>query len=321
MAPTPLIAHIGYPKAASTLMRYQLFKKHPDIEYLATKGTSEPLNDVIRWGITKQDTFTYDWESAQKTISSELAKESNAKVRVISSQEFAWPVNVDRAVVAQMLKEQFNPDKIIVCIRRQQSWFPSQYYEERKKGTFRLYSTTAPGLEKSSPVSLSEWYDIRKEIDPYQPLLSRLDYWPLLKHYCDLFGKERVGLFFFEDLVEDNIAFAKSLFEFMGVSKDNDVVMEALQKANARLQETELRAKEITERYPRLVKVGRFVPFKEKVLDSRIFAKMFLFRSSEPEDMQLREDQLSHLRQICAEGNQAIADYFGVDLAGKGYFT
>lgn len=302
-------------------MRYQLFKKHPEIEYLATKGTSELLNNVIRWEITKHDSLTYNWESTQTIIDKELSKTTEAKVKVISSQEFVWPNHADRAVIAKTLKEQFRPDKVIVCIRRQQSWFPSQYYEERKKGTFRLYSPTAPGLEKSNPVSLSEWYDIRKKIEPYQPLLTRLDYWPVLKCYCDIFGKERVGLFCFEDLVEDNIGFAKSLFDFMEVSHDQKIIKEVLQKANARLDETELRAKEFSERFPILTKLGKIVPLKHTILNSKLFAKLFLFKSQEPLEMSLRDDQVKNLHKICAEGNQAISNYFRIDLSQKGYLV
>ena len=299
-------------------MRYQLFQKHPEVEYLATKGSNDRLNEIIRWQITKQDSLTYDGERAKKIIEQELAKPSNAAVRVISSQEFVWPNHADRGVVADLLKEQFNPDKIIVCLRRQQSWFSSQYYEERKKGTFRLYSPTPHGLEKSNPVTLAEWYDIRREMEPYQPLLTRLDYWPLLKRYCDVFGKDRVGLFFYEDLVADNFEFARSLFHFIGVSENDEVIKETLKRANARLDEVDLRAKEISDRFPNLVKLGKIIPFKRKVLGSSAFAKLFLFRSSEPLEMKLRPDQEEDLKKICSGGNRAIADFFGVDIRKKG---
>ena len=48
MSTTPTLVHIGYPKAASTLLRYRIFRNHPDIDFLGTKNGNREFDRSLR---------------------------------------------------------------------------------------------------------------------------------------------------------------------------------------------------------------------------------------------------------------------------------
>ena len=82
------IAHIGYPKAASTFLRYNVFAQHPEIEYMGTKGVYEEINDLLRWKLVTNDGISFDEEKAKEVARKYIDRDTQVTVRIISSQEF-----------------------------------------------------------------------------------------------------------------------------------------------------------------------------------------------------------------------------------------
>lgn len=227
--------HVGYPKSASTTLQKHLFDKHPQINSLSTYPTGNVGTDSLEinpecaflsdrqlrdfyYQLTTLDPIDYAKHApedlykhlfAQYVDSDKVALD---KVTLLSSERFtdvlfSYDSIQDKAL---RLKQIFPHAKIILVLRNQFNIIASQY---------RDHPFNPRCVRIGRPVSINRWVEIALQ-DPLVKYANSLNYYETAKCYADLFGKENVGIFLFEEMVTDLARYANRLSEFMGIDPD-----------------------------------------------------------------------------------------------------
>jgi len=211
--------HIGMPKCASSLLQKSLLISHPDIEMVTPKYDQELRPYVNRF-------LSFNTADGPETFRRELRKRfrrANA-VQVLSQEGFCGDMRSDQncAVIAQSIKQLFGKVKIVLIVREQTDYLYSAYRHAVGRG--ELFSLSRfirrYGEEKARA----------KTERPGSHLYTRLDYFRLVELYAALFGKRRLGLFFYEDLAARPREFAERLYRFLGV-KQRDTAIPVINKS------------------------------------------------------------------------------------------
>jgi hypothetical protein len=211
---TSIYIHVGYPKAASTSLQENLFPCHPEIQDLSIRKiqTNQNFNDELfnlKWFyklltyINEIEYYYYNNHSQLKQI-----KHLFKKDKVLISNENFLIQDIDNAIIAERLSDLFPKAKIIFIIRNQ----------------FDIILSLANFL---SIKDLNNWIN-RAQQSKSRKLLSTFNYMATISYYEQLFGKNNVGVFLFEDLTQSLNQFAKEISDFMNI--DYSITQECLQQ-------------------------------------------------------------------------------------------
>ncbi len=230
--------HLGYPKCASTSIQNHLFNKHPDINYLGLYTTED--YGVFSGEIDANNTYLNnsdlrkfyslilhndDIEYVKYNISDfyqqRIKHLLNKRINVFSHESFLSTYSCSRAEKAKRLKKLFPEAKIIFIIRRQADLLRSHYDDNPFDPSCR---------SSGKHLKIKKWIQYCFNLEySHNSLLKSFDFYANIKYYEQLFGKENIGVFLFEDFVQNKIAFAQKLAEFMAIEKD--AAMEILKNA------------------------------------------------------------------------------------------
>ena len=217
-----LFIHVGYPKTATTTFQKHVFPQHEEIDYLGKFIPSFQYRDEKLFPEIDKLMTT---ESSQYTSSQELREivdryrqQSTKKIMLISSESFIHVTAIDLGVVAQRIKEAFNPCKIVITIREQCDLIKSFFGLHGRFGQY-LFLCKEEGEQIRIPLSMEEWltYSFRAY---HKNFLSILHYNEIINYYCELFGRENVGVFLFEEFVRDKPTYIRNLCAFLGIDWD-----------------------------------------------------------------------------------------------------
>ncbi|AKF24362.1 hypothetical protein YH65_02345 [Sulfurovum lithotrophicum] len=228
-----ILIHIGYPKAASTTLQKHLFHKHSQLFNLGLyPGTNigidteeaheaslyekDPYLRTFYDNLIQMDSIEYDYNDTtvlySKSVRPYITDQERVRDRkiVLSNERFAsvFYAHKDNGVKAQRLHAFFPEAKIIIILRNQIEWLRSQYRD--RPFDPRCFDTSIP-MEFDKWVKMIYWDQSIKQI-------SMLEYDKIIRYYQKLFGKDRVGVFLFEDLVFEKRKFADDISSFMGIS-------------------------------------------------------------------------------------------------------
>jgi hypothetical protein len=193
----PLFIHVGHYKCASTFLQRTFFPIHPEIE-LVTQETHPLFDDLL----TCRD-YDYDPQKIRDYF------QSNDKVRVLSSENLIGDIyltGLNGDLYARRLKETFSDPTIIIIIRNQVTMLESHFLQTvngggaGRMGINDFFKTTRYNKER---MGFSWRY---------------LEYYKNLRYYQDMFGKDKVILYLFEELKENPKAFLDRLCKDIGVS-------------------------------------------------------------------------------------------------------
>lgn len=226
-----IFVHVGYPKSASTTLQKTLFSKHSDILNLGlyptnnigvdTKETSEDsiyLNDgylkIFYDNMTKLNEKEYAKSNNEFLFNEKIKKYILATdKKVIFSHErftsvfFAYK---DYQVKAKRLYNFFPNAKILFIIRNQYNWLMSQY---------RDHPFDPRNLSSGKATTFDEWFEIAST-DKSIKLMDNLDYYNVIQYYEDLYGRQNIGVFQFEELITDLESFSQKISDFLEINKD-----------------------------------------------------------------------------------------------------
>lgn len=208
------IIHIGAPKTASTTLQYHLFMSHPDIYCIGEEGLG---CDCIRDRHTIQSMETDD-DTLYKEHEFELILDvhrgrAGSKVFVFSDVDImASPIP---SVCAGRLRRYFvtQDTQILIVLRDQVSAIQSYYMSHGK------YLKPAPPSLYRKEIDFDDWFEFCKVFENKSPLCF-FDYYRIVKLYSNYFGKNRVHILFYEDIVDDPDKFGKQLSNVLGVDVD-----------------------------------------------------------------------------------------------------
>jgi hypothetical protein len=218
----PIYLHIGYPKAASTTLQSSLFYKNPEINdfspYQAAKEGDFKTRKVFKFLNNKEGTEEEIFEIFQNHIVPKLSK---SKCNVFSSE--AWVNNKDIFVKLERLKFLFTSyePKIIVVTRNQYDLLKSLYY---------FLGGSLNGIEFNS---LSSWFQFQLESQSNQTWLETLDFYQSLSYYSKWISPSDIGIFLFENMVNNPDKFTFNLSNFMNISETSiKNILNQKEKAN-----------------------------------------------------------------------------------------
>ncbi len=178
------IIHIGYPKAASSFIQENFFKKHPRIQYLNVEYPSEGFE----WIYNKpQSEFSLD--AIKNKLESESLKYIDPERKtIIADERFTFNL-VNPFMVAERLYNLFPGLKILIIIRNQPNIIRSLY----DMHPFDFFSNNKRWI------SFDNWLDTQiKNLE--SGFLFALFYDKVISKYIELFGANNVGVFMFEEI-------------------------------------------------------------------------------------------------------------------------
>ena len=221
--------HIGFPKSASTTLQKQLFDKHSQINFLGIYPTrnigqdSDESNKDTKYlqnkdlkgfhnCLTNLEGVEYQFSDVEKYFQNIKPLLSNEKLNMFSNERFSSVLfaHKDRAEKAKRIKQLFPDAKIVIILRKQIDIIKSQY-RDHPFDPRNLYSN-----QKS--VSIDEW--VERDFKNYDiSFVKSIEYYKIVKYYSELFGKENVGVFLFEELVNDLELFSKKISNFLDIDE------------------------------------------------------------------------------------------------------
>ncbi len=204
----PLL-HIGYPKTATTWLQEQVFYR-PEVAGFFNMLTMKEINPHI----VRVNSLAFDprntlaalrpyWEERrQENLTSVLTSER------LSGNPYTG--GYDSADIARRLHLLFPKGRVLMVIREQCSMISSVYRAFIRDGG----------------VGSVRRFMHHQGVSPY-PLFRRdfYQYHWLIRHYQDLFGKERVRVMTFEHFCRDPHGFAREVCEFAGTAVAEEVAV------------------------------------------------------------------------------------------------
>lgn len=183
--PSPLI-HIGFPKTATTWFQESLFPHVTNITLIE--------KDVINRNIIKPNAFDFDKKNAANNFK---PKEKNYRIvlsseRLVGTFNRGWLNGFQPKELANRLKTLFPTATIAVFIRKQEDAIASAYQQYLKNGgTFGINKY----LRSSNFFLFS---------------LDHLRYFEIINYYCELFGRDNIKIYLFEDFKINPMEFSKN---------------------------------------------------------------------------------------------------------------
>ena len=318
--------HIGCAKAGSTTLQKHLFDKHPEINNLGRypignlgKDSSEVNSDCmylknenlrkLYYNFVMLDGIEYRYsnniELYKKSIKPLLKYE---QINLLSNESFT-SVNFSYSDIkskADRLKEVFPNAKIIIILRNQFDMIKSKY---------RAWPFDPRCIRIGQPVSLDDWIKIALE-DNITKFFSPLKYYEIVDIYSELFGKNNVGLFLFEELAYSPKIFASKISAFMGI--DSEIV-----ELNIQAKHENKATSHRYDIYRRLVRRKLLPSINSKKLNflsesARGIILNFL-KGGKKKDYVISPSMFSRINDYFAESNRKLENEYKLDLSTYNY--
>jgi hypothetical protein len=187
------IFHIGFPKTGTTWFQYDFFPYIENAFFL-------PRAELLRPRLMQKDPFSFNKILVQKELQERFIR-SQKRVLVLSDEGFLARNLFFIKDFAYRIKSVCPNSQIIIFIRNQESMLASMYsqYIKSNGGTFSLkrYLFGHPMMtEMTNSISFHT--------------MKLLRYDQIIKLYKNLFGKENVHIFLFEDFIKDPKLFCQN---------------------------------------------------------------------------------------------------------------
>lgn len=316
--------HAGFPKCASTTLQEHLFSRHPALQHFPYPVKSGKYGqalsaDVRETGIRffdqllNADRLQYDPAEARRLLKAYvLDRLEPGKIPVLSHERLVSEVpHADRTLRAARLRELF-PDpwkvRIVMVLRNQPDAIRSRYNASPSDPFCQSpYSV-------SSPMGPEPWLAWQEE-NLHRGFLGILDYHALARFYADLFGRENLGIFLFEEFVREKPLFVEKLAGFMGI--DGDEALALLSRAHSNKSTrppwhatyVALKSKGPLKN----LSLGRYLPapLVHTVMN-------LLHRKSAPAPG-FSPEQRERIRRMYKDSNTRLQEHFGLPLEKYGY--
>ncbi len=202
MANQSVLLHIGYHKTATTWFQDTLFAQHPGF---ATPLEYKQIARTFVW----PHPLHFDAKAARKKCLGELKKAWKSDgVPVLSAERLSGnPTSggFDSKDIADRLRATFPEARVWIQIREQAAMVGSYYKQYvQEGGTASLHRMLAGD-------------DVLKRIPQFR--MEHFDYGPLIRHYQDLFGPDRVLVTLYEEFRANPAAIIGRVCDFAGAPR------------------------------------------------------------------------------------------------------
>lgn len=195
------LIHIGYPKNASTWFQSEFFPNIDNVDYITMP--------IIREQFLNPNSFNFNPEKVQSYF-----KNNYNKRLLLSHQNLIGSINsggfngMATKEFGNRLKSVFPDAHIILFLRNQAELISSAYLQTVIEGS--TFSIDSYIHHKNRNLS----NNMMMFSFPY------LEYDKLIKYYYELFGKEKVHVFLYEDFNNDKISFLRNFSSIFNLNID-----------------------------------------------------------------------------------------------------
>ena len=302
-----VVLHVGFGHAATTSLQHGFFGHRDDLHYLglpyrdaggffsflkyADDGHVPPA-DMLGW--CRDLMYGHPDRGGRPIVVSDEMFAETAEV-------YYAPRHLPAAVVAARLKRYFPAAKVVFTVRRQPDYVTSLYFNLRRNFAYLAGMPMPPFAEW--------WWGMHTQV--CCPYLQNVDYAPLIRTYCELFGREDVLVLPLEALKADGpAAYLNRLGAFAGLPIGEADIERFRTPHNARMSVVE-------DRVADLLAARHLAADVRKALENPALAG--LLPQSAPATLDLGDEVRRHIHDRAAAGNRWLATEFGLPLADWGY--
>jgi hypothetical protein len=161
-----------------------------------------------------------------------------------------------------------------------------------------------------------DWWMKKNWERPHKADLSYLTYADSIDIFAEIFGRDALGIFLFEDLVEDQAQFIRNLCSFIGINEDEGANLCGNKRSNPQLTEAQI------ERI-KTISASRFKSLAFRLLPQKIRSeKAWLNEPPEKSPkapFSLSEDWRKRIEEFTREGNRKLVAEWGLPLQKFNY--
>jgi hypothetical protein len=302
-----VILHVGFGHAATTSLQHGFFGNRDDLHYLGLPYSDAggffsylkyaddghvPPADMLGW--CRDLMYAHpDRDGRPIVVSDEMFAET--------AEVYYAPRHLPPAVVAARLKRYFPTAKVVFTVRRQPDYVTSLYFNLRRNYAYLAGMPMPPFAEW--------WWGTHTQV--CHPYLQNVDYAPLVRTYCDLFGREDVLVLPLEALkAEGPAAYLGRLGAFAGLPIGEADVGRFRKPHNARMSVVE-------DRVADLIAARLTAADVRKAVENPALAE--LIPQAAPATLDIGDEVRRNIHDRAAAGNRWLAAEFGLPLGDWGY--
>jgi len=301
--------HPGFGKSGTTTFQNNLFGKHSELISIGKPYSDVNDNLKLREAIGKIDGIDYDETLAPSLVDKVLKQKNiiNAKCIIYSDETLIFN-SLMRATIAKRIKNIFPEANIIFTIRNQISAIESFYgYQGRI-----LKDVPAPFSGRY--VSLGNW--LSYAFSNYkESFIGLIDYNTSIGIYEEIFGKDKIHVFLFEEFLNSRESFWKKISITLKINITETLrLMEDAwdnKKSAGRVVAYNRYREKLLPGFP----IRKIVPFGNTI--QRYFSG-FLKKGSGIK-VSIPEDWKVTLIDFYKDGNSELASHYSLPLAKYGY--
>ncbi|MCP4155720.1 MAG: hypothetical protein GY757_48795, partial [bacterium] len=206
------IIHVGFSKTGTTTLQKNLFNNHSQIHYLGKRYDDKKL-EIELHKLIMQETLVYDPSELKKHYNEVIRpKADESKKIILLSDEMllSYSKARDKGIVAQRLKEVFEPSKIVITIRSQYEILKAAYLS---RGRLQL---NVPPKYSGLHVTFNQWLELAEK-NVERSYLGHIDYLKTIDYYARLYGKENVCVLLLEEFIQNTEAHIQKLTDFLEI--------------------------------------------------------------------------------------------------------
>ncbi|MGD2127142.1 MAG: sulfotransferase domain-containing protein [Desulfobacteraceae bacterium] len=241
---TRCCVHIGLPKTGTKTLQWHLFSQHSQVAYLGLfsgkirrghrrfkkcrDASIRAIMGEIGWG---DDIFHPNIAGCKELFKRSVGPDlEQGKVPIWSWESLALDVPEKRRARAENLRRVFGPCRVFIAIRHPVDLMKSAYFQILRRENMNWANRKNLFGRYSYFFTVEQWLEkcFLGEIAPH------LDYARTTQIYADVFGKEAVSVFLFEDLKEEPSVFVKSVCELVGIDESEGVLLTREKRENVR---------------------------------------------------------------------------------------
>jgi hypothetical protein len=289
----PVWIHPGFVKTATSTLQRHVFARHPELHFLGLPAPAPALEWAVRH-ICQADTSHFEAERLRQVLAEALAACPVGRRPLISYENLALYESKDKGLVAERLAALFPAARILFTIRRQEDLVTSWYLTKLRVR-----------IKRKAFIPFEEWYWVEAR-EPWQSILDDLRFSRTIALYERHFGRAQVAVLPFEALRHDPAAFAAAAAAVLEIDAAPFAALMAGKRENASMSQ-------------------RYLDFWKRfnqVLPRRLvrkWARRMPMHDGPPARIAIPDDIRTHLRELIAADNAALARDYGLDLARWGY--
>ena len=289
--------HVGLPKTGTTTLQQGFFDRHQDVCNLGKPFHDSRIQELVA-NINIDDGIDYDPNRARALFDEVVLPHLHGdRLPVLSNEGFTSPASADRRLVAERLHTLFAPAKVIITIRGQVPYLESWYLQESRH---------------RNVMSMGQWLD-REWPRRQGGIFPCLMYFELAEAYAELFGRENVAVFAFEQFRKDPATFVASVCAWLGIDEPASAALMRNAHDNPRISATSLAYRRLRSWLLPDLSLAHFMPSSANAIFQQLISRGGAAQVPIPTTWVERIDDRYR------ESNRKLAAAYDIPLAEHGY--